>query len=195
MILNEVILFGRSGIYNLQTTLRRVHPDGCTFRCLIPESICIFRIIHYIILNINLFIRIYVHLFIFNQRIQVLIILLCMPSQRMSVNSKTSGFCRRNKLLYGTKVHRPVISHARSVFHGIACRHLIEIGDGHSTHHFSFQKITRRQRNSQLKVGTCVSVYICFQCIVSIEIFILGYTFRLLSLEVNDLVIGTRGKQ
>ena len=149
----------------------------------------IFKIFSYY--NIFYNTSIILNFFINEQRIQILVSLLCMPSQGVSINSKSSSFSRRNKILHSIKVHRSIICHARSVFHGITSSHFHKVAVCQLRYLSTCNIIIHSQCNSQLKVGIGTAVYIRFQYVIVIEILHARNRGRFLNVKRQRLVVNT----
>ena len=114
------------------------------------------------------------------QSVQIFQVLLRMPSQCMTINCYTSSFCFVNEVGYRREIHDTFIIYYRGILHGITSCHFIKVGRNGFVHHSVLNEIVHRCRQSQLEIGIFGAVYIRFQHIVIIQIFVLSNAFRFL---------------
>ena len=144
-------------------------------RCTCPTIARKCRTIKLIIHLIYLLARIYLDFLIGNQRVEVLVVLLRVPSERMTIDGQTCILGIGNKGTDIVEVHHTLVIHTRSILHRIASSHLIEVATSQAIHDALLIEVGCGERNAQLKVGIALAsvfqvLYIFLQRLIVVEI-------------------------
>ena len=92
-----------------------------------------------------------------NQAVEVFIVLLRVPCQRVSVDGDSALLGVGNKLFHGREVHASVVLYARRIFHCVSGSHLHEVATGQTINQLALVEVGSPQGNTQLEVGIALA--------------------------------------
>ena len=148
----------RCSIVNLECALHRIDGGrGALSPELISRSLAI---VHFIVHLVHPCIGVYLYLLGSDKAVEVLVVLLRVPGQRVSVDRQPGIGGSLHILRDGGEVHGAVILDTRSHLHGIASHRLVEVGVDEAIDQFLFQIVSHRGANSEFEVGILAAVYV-----------------------------------
>ena len=99
-----------------------------------------------------------------------------------------------HEFLYSVEVHVTVVAYNRSMLHGIARSHLIEVRNSHQIFLTVLNESAGSDACSQLEVGRGCTVHIVLQYVILLEVLVLLKISRLFNREFLHLIDSTRYK-